>query len=155
MNAYSELLRYIKKLAEEDEYIKTVLSRSSDDFDWEKGNIYPIFNVSALRGSFPTPALVTFSIELVCVDIRDLNPEDSEDKFWNNDNEVDNHNSTLASLSGIWTKLNRNFANNDIVASDNPTINQIEFDGVNLADGWSMTFDVTMPIRELNLCEGC
>lgn len=154
MNAYSELLRYIKKLAEEDDYIKTVLSRSSDDFDWEKGNIYPIFNVSALRGSFPTPALVTFSIELVCVDIRDLNPEDAEDKFWSNDNEVDNHNSTLASLSGIWTKLNRNFANNDIIASDNPTINQIEFDGVNLADGWSMTFDVTMPIRELNLCEG-
>ena len=152
MNSYSELLRYIKKLAKEDEYITTVLSRVTDDFDWEKANVFPIMNMSILSGSFTSTATVLFNVELTCVDKRIINKVDANDKFWSNDNEVDNHNATLNSLTTLWVKMNRDFAKNNITASDSPTINQIEFEGMNLADGWTMTFDVEMPIEEVNLC---
>mgnify|MGYP003667121742 FL=1 len=56
MNAYSQLLRYIKGLVEEDDYITTVLNRVPEDFDWEKGNVFPIFNISALGGSITITA---------------------------------------------------------------------------------------------------
>jgi|TARA_R110000772_G_scaffold39108_1_gene92108 hypothetical protein len=152
MNAYSQLLRYIKGLVEQDEYITTVLNRVPDDFDWEKGNVFPIFNISALGGSISSTATVLFNVELTCVDIRMINKENINDKFWDNDNSVDNHNATLASLTAVWTKMSRDFARNNITASDSPTINQIDFEGVNLSDGWSMTFDVEMPIYEVGLC---
>tara|TARA_R110002124_G_scaffold88702_2_gene227371 strand:- start:778 stop:1242 length:465 start_codon:yes stop_codon:yes gene_type:complete len=153
MNAYSQLLRYIKELVEQDPYITTILNRLPEDFDWEKGNVYPIFNVSALGGSITSPATVLFNVELTCVDIRMINKEDVNDKYWDNDNSVDNHNSTLSSLTMLWTKLSRDFARNNITASDSPSINQIDFEGVNLMDGWSMTFDVEMPIYEVSLCD--
>ena len=152
MNAYSQLLRYIKELVEQDEYITTVLNRVPEDFDWEKGNIFPIFNISALEGSLTSTATVLFSLELTCVDIRMINKEVVSDKFWDNDNSVDNHNATLASLASVWTKMNRDFVKNNITASDNPTINQIDFAGANLYDGWTMSFDVEMPIYEVSLC---
>jgi len=153
MNAYSQLLRYIKSLVEQDEYITTILNRVPDDFDWEKGNIFPILNVSALGGSISSTATVLFNVELTCVDIRMINKENINDKFWDNDNSVDNHNATLASLAMLWTKMSRDFAQNNITASDNPTINQIDFEGMNLMDGWSMTFDVEMPMYEVSLCD--
>ena len=81
-----------------------------------------------------------------------INKEVVSDKFWDNDNSVDNHNATLASLSAVWTKMNREFVKNNITASDNPTINQIDFAGANLYDGWTMSFDVEMPIYEVSLC---
>ena len=152
MNAYSELLRYIKKLSEEDSYITTVLARVTDDFDWEKANIFPIMNMSVLTGVITSTSTVMFNVELTCVDKRIINKDDVNDKFWSNDNEVDNHNSTLNSLTTLWVKMNRDFARNNITASNRPDINQIEFNGMNLADGWTLSFSVEMPIEEVDLC---
>ena len=151
MNAYSELLRYIKKLAEDDSYIKTVLSRVSEDFDWEKGNIFPILNISALAGTFTSTSTIQFDVTLTCVDKRDINKEDINDKFWGNDNEVDNHNSTLSHISHLWTKINRDYSRENITASDTPNLEQIEFEGMNLVDGWSISFQVEMPMN-VSLC---
>ena len=112
--------------------------------------ISPLLGLRASRAS--RSRTVLFNVELTCVDIRMINKENINDKFWDNDNSVDNHNATLASLAAVWTKMSRDFARNNITASDSPTINQIDFEGVNLSDGWSMTFDVEMPIYEVGLC---
>lgn len=151
MNAYTQLLRHIKEIADGDSYITTVLHRLPEDFDWEKGNIFPILNVSALAGTFTSTSTIQFDVTLTCVDKRDINKEDVNDKFWSNDNEVDNHNSTLSAISNLWTKINRDYSRENITASDSPSITQIEFEGVNLMDGWEITFQVEMPM-EVSLC---
>ena len=48
--------------------------------------------------------------------------------------------------------MNRDFATNNITASDSPTLQQITYSDKNLLDGWDMSFDVEMPISETNLC---
>ena len=58
MNAYTQLLIHIKKVAEEDPYITTILHRLPEDFDWEKGNIFPILNISALAGTFSSTSTI-------------------------------------------------------------------------------------------------
>tara|TARA_R110000803_G_scaffold48651_2_gene101133 strand:+ start:103 stop:558 length:456 start_codon:yes stop_codon:yes gene_type:complete len=151
MNAYTQLLRHIKEIADGDSYITTVLHRLPEDFDWEKGNIFPILNVSALAGTFTSTSTIQFDVTLTCVDKRDINKEDVNDKFWSNDNEVDNHNSTLSAISNLWTKINRDYSRENITASDSPSITQIEFEGVNLMDGWEITFQVEMPM-DVSLC---
>ena len=152
MNAYSQLLRHIKQTAEAESYITTILSRLPEDFDWEKGNIFPIFNVSILAAEFTSTSTIKFPVVLTCVDKRDINNEDVDDKFWSNDNEVDNHNATLSALSALWIRLNRDYKSNNITASDNPSLTQIEFEGLNLMDGWSLSFDVEMPMDGVSLC---
>tara|TARA_R110000765_G_scaffold36387_1_gene81362 strand:+ start:407 stop:862 length:456 start_codon:yes stop_codon:yes gene_type:complete len=151
MNAYTQLLIHIKKVAEADPYITTILHRLPEDFDWEKGNIFPILNISALAGTFSSTSTIQFDITLTCVDKRDINNQDVNDKFWSNDNEVDNHNATLSHLSNLWLQLNRDYSRQNITASDTPTLEQIEFEGMNLVDGWSITFQVEMPM-DVSLC---
>mgnify|MGYP003634091992 FL=1 len=151
MNAYTQLLRHIKQTAEADNYITTILHRLPEDFDWEKGNIFPILNISALAGTFTSTSTIQFDITLTCVDKRDINKDEVNDKFWSNDNEVDNHNATLSHLSHLWFKLNTDYSRENITASQTPTLEQIEFEGMNLVDGWSITFQVEMPM-DVSLC---
>lgn len=152
MNHYTELLNYIKELGDADSYINTVTKVGDVEFDLNKSNIFPILDIWIGNGSFSNGSTVSFDVELICVGIRDINNEVREDKFFDNDNEVDNHNETLASLNRLWTTMYRDFDNNDITASENPTFNKITLAKNNLVDGWVLSFTVELPNTTLNLC---
>lgn len=151
LNQYSELLNYIKQLGEQDSYINTITK--GDNIDLNKMDVYPMLNVNINTATFPSEGTISFSVELACLAIRDINNEVVTDKFWEQDNEVDNLNSTLASLNRIWRIMNRDFTQNNITASDTPTLEAIVFSEKNLLDGWSMSFDVELPNVTLSLCD--
>ena len=150
LNQYSELLLYIKSLGDEDTYINTILKGNAVDLN--KIDIYPLLNIVIDGGSFPSDGTISFTVELECVAIRDINNEVVTDKFWEQDNEVDNHNETLAALNRIWRTMNRDFPKNNITASDTPTIEKITGEKKDYVDGWSMSFDVELPNVALSLC---
>ena len=153
MIAYSELLRYIKSLAETEEYVNT--STMGEEIDLNKSNIFPLFNIDITGASFPSNRTVSFDVTMVCLDVRSLNNEDTSDKFYNNDNEIDNHNATISVLNNIWVKMHRDFAKNNITASDEPRLEQITYSDKNLLDGWSIDFTVEMPTAGVSLCDIC
>ncbi len=153
MIAYSELLRYIKSLAETEEYVNT--STMGEEIDLNKSNIFPLFNIDITGASFPSNRTVSFDVTMVCLDVRSINNEDTTDKFYNNDNEIDNHNATISVLNNIWVKMHRDFAKNNITASDAPRLEQITFSDKNLLDGWSIDFTVEMPTAGVSLCDIC
>ena len=150
MNAYSTLLRYIKQLADSEDFIKT--STMGSDIDLNKGNIFPLFNVDITDATFTSNATVSFDVSLSCLAVRDINKEDNQDKFYSNDNEIDNYNLTLSVLNTLWVKMHRDFIDNDITASDSPSLTQITYSDKNLLDGWEMTMQVEMPLLEVSLC---
>ncbi len=151
MNHYTELLSYMKQLAEGDSYVNTITK--GENLDLNKANIFPLLNVEINEASFTSDALIQFSIQVQCLAIRDINKEVSTDKFWGQDsNEVDNHNETLATLNRMWRIMHRDFNNNNITASDSPSLTKITFSDKNLLDGWELSFDVEMHNTELNLC---
>lgn len=151
MNQYTELLYYVKELGEADTYINTITK--GDDIDLNKGNIFPLLNVDIITGSFSNGSTISFTVTLSCLDIRDINPEVTTDKYWDQDNEVDNHNETLAALNRIWLIMYRDFNDNNITASENPTLTKITYSQKNLLDGWSLEFDVEMPNITIALCK--
>tara|TARA_R110000764_G_scaffold54412_1_gene118519 strand:+ start:874 stop:1338 length:465 start_codon:yes stop_codon:yes gene_type:complete len=154
MIAYSTLIRYIKDLADSEEYIKT--STMGEDIDLNKANIFPLFNVDITNAEFTSNATVSFDVEMTCLAIRDLNNEDNKDKFYLNDNEIDNYNGTISALNVMWVRMHRDFCDKNITASDNPTLEQVTFSDKNLLDGWQMSLTVEMPIAEVDLCvHGC
>lgn len=152
MNQYTQLLYYIKQLAEADPLVNTVV-KDTQNIDLEKNNIYPLVEINIDTAGFTNGSTLTFGVLLVCVDIRDTNKEIITDKFWSQDNEVDNHNTTLAILNRIWTSMYRDFESNNITASENPTLDKMTQENTNLLDGWGLSFTVELPNTDLNLCQ--
>ena len=153
MIAYSQLLRYIKSLAQSEEYINT--STMGEELDLNKSNIFPLFNVDVTGASFTSNRTVTFDVTMSALDVRSINKENNTDKFYGNDNEIDNHNATISVLNNIWVKMHRDFDKNNITASDNPRLEMITFSDKNLLDGWSINFTVEMPTSGVDLCIEC
>jgi hypothetical protein len=153
MNHYTQLLTFIKSLGEEDPFVNTITRDGEIDLDINKMNVFPLLDIYIPSGSFSNGRTLNFDVELYCVDIRDINKDIVNDKFWKNDNEVDNHNETLATLNRIWTAMYRNFERNDITASENPTLEKVTYSNKNLLDGWKLSFEVEMPNTTLNLCD--
>ena len=152
MNTYSQLLYYIKSLAEGDVFVNTVTKSVGADLDIYKGNLFPIFNIDVTAASYPSDAIIRYSIELTCIDLRDINKEVVNDKFFENDNEVDNLNETMATLNRVWLNMKRNFQENNITASESPTLTPIIYEGTNIYDGWGLSFDVDVPNTTISLC---
>ena len=154
LNQYTQLLYYIKEQGEADTYINSI-TKNIDELELDKITIYPLLNIDISRASLPSEGTISFSVDLSCWAIRDINPEVNTDKFWRQDNEVDNLNGTLASLNRLWKILKRDLNNNNITASEAPTLESLRFSKNNLLDGWNMSFDVEMPNVAISLCDGC
>lgn len=151
MNGYSELLRYFKQIGQP--LVNTVTQGDFADLDLDKKNIMPLLHVSIGNASFPSPQVVRFDVQLGCFDIRDTNKEIITDKYYGQDNEIDNLNSTLAVLNRIWILMLEDFEENNITASEVPTLEQFTESRKNLLDGWIMTFQVDVPNIDINLCQ--
>ena len=152
MNGYSELLRYIKSLAERDIFINTITQGDFADIDLEKKNIFPLLHVSVGNATFPSDSVIRFDCQIGAFDIRDINKEINTDKFFDNDNEVDNLNETLSVINRIWLLMLKDFEDDNITASENPTLQQFTESRKNILDGWIMTFQVEVPNTTISLC---
>ncbi|HTG54621.1 MAG TPA: hypothetical protein VL943_00035 [Niabella sp.] len=151
MNGYSQLLRYFKQIGQP--LVNTMTQGDISNIDLDRKNIFPLLHVSIGDASFPSPQVVRFNVEIACLDIRDINKEINTDKYYGQDNEIDNLNNTLPVLNRIWILMLQDFEENDITASENPTLQQMLLTRKNLLDGWIMTFQVDVPNTDINLCQ--
>jgi hypothetical protein len=150
MNHYTELLRYVRSLSDEDPFVNTTTQGIDEDMDLDKGNIYPLFNIELFDATFPRNT-VTFQLEMTCLQQRDTNKTIDVDKFWLQDNKVDNFNETLAVLNRVVGKMRKDFGDTEITI-DEPSVGKLEDFGKNNLDGWILTTTVTMPNVNINLC---
>lgn len=151
MNGYSELLRYLKTIGQP--LVNTITQGDFTEVDIDKKTIFPLLHVSIGNASFPSDSVTQFSVQVGCFDIRDINKDVNTDKYYSNDNEIDNLNSTIAVLNRMWLLMLKDFEENNIVANDNPTLEQFTESRQNLIDGWIMSFDVQVPNTTINLCQ--
>lgn len=152
MNHYTTVLYYIKSLGDADPFINTITQGEFDRLDLDKGNIFPLLHINITGGGFTNGQTVTFTIEIGAFDIRDSNKEIVTDKFWLQDNEVDNLNTMHAVLNRLWTSMYKDFEENNITSSENPTLEPVTEHGKNLLDGWILSFEIEIPNTTLSLC---
>ena len=148
MNQLTELYAYLKQLAEADVVVNKVTRKN----DLAKETIFPLVNILIESGGFNNGSTILFNVEISCFDIRDLNKEIQTDDFWGQDNEVDNHNLAIAVLNRLWLNMYRDFAENNITSSENPTFELGSFEAPKLLDGARMTFQVEVPNTTISLC---
>ncbi len=152
MNHYTELLYYIKQIVDADDFVNTITQGDLDRYDLDKSNIFPLLHIDITSGGFTNGQTVIFNIEIACCADHDENKEINVDKFWGNDNEVDNLNECLAVLNRLWGYMHKDFGENNITSSENPSFDKLTGYGKNYLDGWLLTFDVEMPNTTINLC---
>ena len=153
MNGYTQLLRYLKQLGDQDIFINTVTKGEFELVDIAKKNIFPLMHVKVGNANFPANSVVQFDVQIGVFDIRDISKEIITDTYWGQDNEDDNLNECLYSINRIWQLMLIDFEENDMIASRNPTLEQFISDRENLLDGWIMTFTVDVPNININLCQ--
>jgi len=152
MNHYTELLYYIKQISDADDFVNTITQGEFERIDLDKTNIFTLVHVNITGGAFTNGQVVVLNVQIGCFDIRDKNKEINTDKFWLNDNEVDNLNETLVVWNRLWGRMYKDFGENNITATEKPSLEISTDYGKNLLDGWIMTFDVEMPNTTINLC---
>jgi hypothetical protein len=153
MNQYTEVLIYLKQLAENDSFVNTVKQGEISELDINKTNIYPLVNIAITGANFSNGQTVSFNLDIRCLAQRDINKEVVIDKFWKNDNEVDNLNETLAVLNRMWTTIYRDFDDNNISVTSDPSLEPLIYDEKNILDGWALTTTIELPNTTLNLCQ--
>lgn len=152
MNHYTELLEYLKTLSEQDNYINTITQGDTTDYDLDKGNIFPLINFDIVNASFTNGNMIVFEVNIALTALRDNNKETRTDKFWLQDNKVDNLNETLASLNTMWVKMLQDFEDNDIRVEESATLEELVEWNKNVVDGWLMSFTIELPNDTLRLC---
>jgi hypothetical protein len=153
MNQLTQLYGYVRQLAKVDGFVNTITKVDFNDIELKKEIIFPLLNVRIITGSFTNGQTINFNIQIGVFDVRDINKEINTDLFWGNDNEVDNHNLCIAVLNRLWTKMYRDFEDNNITASENPSFELGYFERAKLLDGVILSFDVEVPNTTINLCQ--
>ena len=153
MNQYTELLNYIKLLAEQDEFVNTITQGEIDEIDLNKGNIFPLLHIFIGTANMTNGQTISFDVEIMCGALRDENKEQYEDKFWQQDNEVDNLNECLATLNKMYVKMLKDFEDNNIRVDQGASFDSLREWNKNLIDGWLMTFTIEVPNNTLNICQ--
>jgi hypothetical protein len=152
MNGYTQLLRYIKNLADQDIFINTVTQGNFEDVDINKKNIFPLLHCQVGNAIFVDDVVIRFDVQIGVFDIRDINKEVVTDKFNEQDNEQDNLNETLAVLNRIFLIFYKDFDDLNYMISENPQAEQFTEQRDNLLDGWILTFQVDIPNLDISLC---
>ena len=152
MNHYSELINYIKQIAEQNNFVNTVVHGDIKDAFLDKVEIYPLLHIAIDAGSFTNGNTIIFNVQITCVQQRDTNKEIVNDRFYKNDNEIDNYNETLYVLNRIWTIMYKDFCDKNIIASENPSVQKIEDAFTDRLDGWQLDFEVELPNTTINIC---
>lgn len=152
LNQYTELFYYLKELLEQDDLVNTITQGNFAELDIEKANIFPLVHMDIISATLDNN-VITFSVQIASLNQRDKVNEIKEDKFWKQDNEVDNFNETLAILNRLWLKLYTDLEQRDITASLNVPLSKIDFEYTNTLDGWLLDFDIQVPNTTLNLCQ--
>lgn len=151
MNHYSQLLAYIKLLAEADSFVNTVTQGEFDMIDLNKMNLYPLVHIYIGDASFTNGQSVNFNVSIGSMTQLNSSNDITTDKFYGNDNEIDCYNETLEVLNRLWTTMFRDFEDQGIYTSENPTMTKAREDKNTLV-GWQLDFEVVMPNRTLSLC---
>jgi hypothetical protein len=155
MNSYYELLKHIKTIFEQDANVSTVSTEEAGLIDNYKKNLFPLVHVNVLEKQFTGInglAVDRYLVEIYVLDIRDINKNEVNDKFWNNDNRHDNLNTTQAILNKALNKMVKDRLDTGItlVSSTSATPNVYEYS--NLLDGWNQTWTVEVPDTLTTVC---
>jgi hypothetical protein len=151
MRGFYLSIQLLKDLLEEDINVHTIVHGLKSTMDINKKNIFPLAHLQ-VTSSTADNQFISFTFEVAVLDIRNISKKIVTDKFLQNDNELDNLNTTHSVLNRLITKLRLRNNDDKIELNNTPTITPIIFEEMNLLDGWRTEIELIIPNTEINVC---
>jgi hypothetical protein len=151
MREFYTTIDFLKSLLQEDINVHTILHGLKSTMDINKKNIFPIAHIQVTNSTISS-GYVSFTFEVVAVDLRNISKQMVTDKWLGNDNELDNLNTTHAILNRLLTKLRNTRNDFKIELNNEPSLQPIIFEETNLLDGWRTEIELIIPNYEINVC---
>jgi hypothetical protein len=151
MREFYKVVDYLKTTLSNDINVHTITHGLRSMTDIDKKNIFPLVHLQVLS-STPNNGSVSFTFEVVVVDLRNISKQLVTDKFLGNDNELDNLNTCHAVLNRLITKLINQNNEYNIQLANAPTMQPIIFEEGNLLDGWRVELELLIPNNETFVC---
>ena len=145
--AYYEMLDTLRETLEDNPLINTVTYGNIYDAANDKTTMFPLAHFT-VNSTQLTDHTFIFSMTLFIADLVDFSKEEATDKFRGNDNTMDIHNSTLASISDAMLMFKRKTAvNAGYALLGTPTIEAFTHRFNADTAGWYVDFDVEVTQR--------
>jgi hypothetical protein len=143
MNSLLTTLTYLKSLFELDTRVTTVIEGEGEEIDTYKTNQYPLVNLSIGTSSVDV-GMVKHQFIVHVLTQRSFTKSQSLDRFYKNDNKIDNLDLTSDIIIKAITNLKLQNNTADIELSNEPTLEAIKFDFMNVLDGYSCTIELAV-----------
>lgn len=151
MKGFYNLTQKIKDELEKDAFVSTCTYGDIFKVDLNKQTIYPLSHFILNNGTY-NGNVWTFTISLLCMDIVDVNKEDTVDKFLGNDNKHDVFNTQLAVITRLLDQLNRGDLRDELYQlNGTPTIEPFTDKFEAMVAGWTVTFDIDI-VNDGTIC---
>ena len=155
-NTYYELIKTVKDIFEQDDDVNSVICENEpSQIDNYKMSVYPLVHIRVVSSPFignDTTALTRYNMEVTVVNLRDVNKEIINDKFWLNDNRHDNWNLTMSILKTAQNKLVKDTEDKNITLVTANDAEMLEWAIGNGADGWQQTWVLDVPDTITSVC---
>lgn len=142
MTGFYNLLDTIKNELLSSPFVGNVTFGDINDVDLSKRTSFPLSHFIVDSARYQSQ-VITFTINLICMDVVDISKEDSTDLFIGNDNEHDVLNTQLQVIVNLLDKLKTGQLYLDEYQLDSdPTIEPFTDRFDNKLAGWAVSFDV-------------
>ena len=154
LNHYTEILNYIKQLADSDPLVNEVAQGQVDKKMFDKITVFPLVYISINGFEFGSEArTVIWDVDLLALKKRQNKNEETSDSFYFNTNEVDNYNETFAIINRLVSRLVSDLAKKKINVSVIGSAEKLdEFYGEE-RDGFAINISLEVPNNEIALCQ--
>ena len=154
MNSYFKITKKLKDLVQEDVSVATVVHGKTSESDLYKTNLFPLIHINPIGRDYSSPGLNIYKFELAALDKRQISKHNQiEDKFYGNDNELDNLTTTDAILNRLITKLSLQVnEDDDIMILGMTDAFPVLLGKSNLLDGWVITITLQIGNGTISIC---
>jgi len=144
MKGFYNVLEVIKTELLSSPFCGKVTFGDISDVDLSKRSSFPLSHFVVDSAQYHNQT-ITFSINLICMDIVDVSKEDSTDLFVKNDNEQDVLNTQLQVIVNLLDKLKIGDLYSDMYQLDSdPTIEPFVDRFENKLAGWTVSMDIVV-----------
>lgn len=151
MKSFYNITQKIEDSLLEDDFVNTVTYGDIFRIDLKKQSIFPLSHFFVQSATY-NGSVWTVTISLLCMDLVDLNKEDTVDEFKGNDNEQDVLNTQMAVISRLLERLNRGDLRDELYQlTGTPVMEPFTDRFDNLLAGWAVTFDVDI-VNDMTIC---
>lgn len=153
MNTYYQLLTHLKATFEEDDRVSNVVT---GDFEEWRSDMFLLVHIDINTSPFigtDNTSLIRFNVDINVLDIRDVNKEDTKDRFWHNDTRHDSWNDCLSVLNIARNKIVKDHLDNNIDLNSATDARRVTYAQGNGLDGWSQTWTIDVPDNFSSICE--